>query len=312
MSGKEGQGASQPAEGVQSLDDLLALDGVGEGGDEALDELEGEESDESEAVETEEEEADDTEQEEAEEPVFTVKHDGKEITLKQSELVEMAQKGFDYTQKTMAVAEERKAVESAKAQAEQHRQQYEAALNEQVDRLQALELFIQSQLGSPPPIEWAQQDAAYYLAQKELYENRRGQLEQARQSIHYLQSEQQRSRQAWIAEQAEATEKALRDTLPGWNDDTLDDYAKYAAGLGLTPDKADVAYVQKGFWELIHKAKQYDALQAKKAEIKPVEKPLAKVAKPGNNNQPPQLARRQEAFKRHKAAPTLATLAALD
>lgn len=301
----------QPTEGVATLTDLTALM---DGGEESVDTLEesaeGEEAEESEESEGSEEEAESESEEEAEEPTFTIKHDGKEVTLKQSELMDMAQKGFDYTQKTMAVAEERKAVDAVKAQAEELRQRSESAVQEQFSRLQALEQFYASQVGDPPPIEWAQQDAAYYLAQKELYENRRGQLEQARQAIHHLQSEQQRQRQAWIAQQAESTEKALRDTLPGWNDEMLDQYAKYATGLGLTPDKAGDAFVQKGFWELIHKAKQYDALLAKKAEMKPVAK-LSKVAKPGNNNQPPQLAKRQEALKRHKANPSISSLADL-
>ena len=301
----------QPTEGVATLTDLVALM---DGGEEVADALgeseEGEESGESEEVETSEEEGESESEEEAEEAAFTIKVDGKEVTLKQSELIEQAQKGFDYTQKTMALAEDRKAVEAVKAQAEQHRQSNEAALNDSLNKLQALEKFWGEQIGSPPPIEWAQQDAAYYLAQKELYENRKGQLEQARTAIANLENERQRQRQAFIAQQADATEKALRDTLPGWSDDTLNDYAKYAAGLGLTPDKVDVAFVQEGFWRLIHKAKAYDALLAKKAEMKPVSQ-LPKVAKPGNNNQPPQLAKRQDAMKRYKAAPSISTLADL-
>jgi hypothetical protein len=307
-----GDGESQPTEGVATMTDLVALmDGGEEVVEDALGESgeEGEESGESEEVESGEEGESEGEGEQ-EEATFTIKHDGKEVTLKQSELVDMAQQGFDYSKKTMAVAEERKAVEAVKAKAEEHRQQNEQALNDSLGKLQALENFYASQIGSPPPIEWAQQDAAYYLAQKELYENRKGQLEQARTAIANLQSEQQRQRQAYIAQQADATEKALRDTLPGWSDDTLNDYAKYAAGLGLTPEKVDVAFVQEGFWKLIHKAKAYDALLAKKAEMKPVAQ-LPKVTKPGTTNQPPQLAKRQDALKAHRANPSVNTLANL-
>ena len=300
----------QPGEGVTTLSDLTALMDGGEEEVGALEESEeqGEDSDESEEVEA-SDEAEEGE-EEQEEASFTIKVDGKEVTLKQSELIEQAQKGFDYTQKTMAVAEERKAVEAARKDADEFRQRNESVLNEQLGRLQALEKFYADQVGSPPPIEWAQQDAAYYLAQKELYENRKGQLEQSRTAIQNLQNEQHRQRQAWFAQQADATEKALRDTLPGWNDAMLADYAKYAESVGLTPEKADVAFVQEGFWKLIHKAKAYDALLAKKAEMKPVAQ-LPKVAKPGTNNQPPQLAKRQDAMKAHRANPSVNTLAAL-
>ena len=307
----EGQAERQPSEGVATLDDIVGR--MADGGEEAVDALDESAEESEDAEETEEvEDTDEDEkgEEEAEEQTFTIKVDGKDVTLKQSELIEQAQKGFDYTQKTMAVAEERKAVEAARSQANEYRQRNEAALNEQLARLQALESFFESQVGGPPPIEWAQQDAAYYLAQKELYETRRGQLEQARTAISHLQGEQHRQRQVWIAQQAEAAEKELRDTLPGWDDNKLDVLSQYLGGYGLTPDKAEGAYVQAGLWKLAHKAKAYDELQAKKAEMKPVAQ-LPKVAKPGTNNQPSHLAKRQEAFKRHKSSPSLTSLADL-
>lgn len=300
--GREGQ----PAEDVVSIESMAsAMDD-----DAALDESEeGEESGESEGEEIESEEAE-AEGEEQEEPTFTIKVDGKEVNLKQSELIEQAQKGFDYTQKTMAVAEERKAAEAERTKASEFRQQSEQALQEQIVRLQAVEKFMQAQVGDPPPIEWAQQDAAFYLAQKQLYEDRKGQLGQASEAIQELLHEQQRQRQAWIGERIESTEKALRDTLPGWDDNVSADYIKYAGGLGLTTQTVGTAFLEPGMWQLIHKAKQYDAILAKKAEMKPVNQ-LPKVAKPGTNNQPPQLARRQEAMKRHKTAPSINTLADL-
>lgn len=303
----------QPTEGVATLTDLADMAFEAETPEAEGDADEGEEGEEAPEVEGEEsaEEESDESEEQEEEATFTITVNGKEITLKHSEMVEMAQKGADYSQKTMAVAEERKAVESAKAQADQSRQHAEQALTEQLNRLQALEQFYESQLGDPPPIEWAQQDAAYYLAQKELYESRKGQLAQAQTAIQKLQHDQQRQRQAWIVQQADATEKALRDTLPGWNDDTLTTLAEYAGKHGLNPQTVDIAFVQKGLWEVLHKAKAYDALQAQKAQLKPKTQ-LPKVQKPGGNNQPNRgEARHADALKRHKAKPSINTLADL-
>jgi hypothetical protein len=301
--GREGQ----PAESVVSLESLASA--MDEGDTALANAEEGEESEQAEGEEVEQEEAEEGEESE-EEATFTVKVNGKDVTLTQTELIEQAQKGFDYTQKTMAVAEERKAAEAERSKAAELRQQHEQALSEQINRLQAVEKFMQAQLGDPPPIEWAQQDAAFYLAQKQLYEDRKGQLGQASEAIQELQHEQQRQRQAWIVERAESTEKALRDTLPGWNDDVMADYFKYAGGLGLNPQTVDTAFLEPGMWQLIHKAKQFDDLMAKKAELKPVAQ-LPKVAKPGNSNQPQQLARRQEAMRKHKANPSLQSLADL-
>lgn len=279
-------------------------------GDDVDEAEESEESDESEQEED-GDEAEEAEDEQQEESTVTLKVDGKEVTLKQSEVIELAQKGFDYTNKTMAVAEERKVVEREKAQAEQYRQRNEQAVQQNLAALQAFERFTAAQLGDPPPIEWAQQDASYYLAQKEQYEARKGQLQQAQTAIQHLQGEAHRQRQEWIAQQADATEAALRDTLPGWNDDTLTELATYAGKLGLTPQSLDLAFVQKGFWELAHKAKAYDELQARKAELKPREQ-LTKVQRPSAGNQPNRVAqKREKAEQRYKAAPSLNTLADL-
>jgi hypothetical protein len=272
----------QPTEGVDSLTELAELmNDEAEGGEESLDDLEGEESEESEEVE----ESEEAEESEEEEETDTIIHDGKEVTLTKSEIKALAQQGFDYSKKTMAVAEERKAVEAQRSQAENYRKQHETVLSETVARLQAFSEFMESQLGSPPPIEWAQQDAAYYLAQKELYESRKGQFHKAQAAIQNLQSEQSRQRQDWIVQQADATEAALRGTLPGWSDKTLDELAEYTKGYGLTPETVDIGFVQKGFWELAHKAKAYDALLAAKAKLKP-KTSLPRVQKPQASTQP--------------------------
>lgn len=304
----------QPGEGVTSMTDLSAmLDGGEESEEGAPEESEqGEEevSEESEGEEVEQPEGEDDE-EQQDEPTFKLKHEGKEVELKQSEVVELAQKGFDYTQKTMAVAEERKAADAARAQAEQHRQQYEQTLGQSVGQLQALEKFLTEQIGSPPPVELAQQDVAYYIAQKEQYEARRGQLADAREAIAKLQDEQARSRQAWIAQKGQETESALKNTLPGWNEQSLNELVDYAGKYGLGPQNFDHAMLEKGFWEMAHKAKAYDELQEKKAQIKPVSQPANKVAPAQAKNQPSQLAKRQEAIKRHRAKPSISTLADL-
>lgn len=273
----------QPVESVDSLSDLADLMDASEESDTLDESDEGEESDEAEVEEGDEPEGDEDEAES--DPTIVIKHDGKDVELKLSEVKNLAQQGFDYSKKTMAHAEQVKAVEQVRSQADHYRQQNEAALTETVNRLHALREFSLSQIGEPPPIEWASQDANYYLVQKEQYEARKGQLQQTEAAIQHAESDRQRQRQAWITSQADATEQALRDTLPGWNDNTLTELAEYAAKHGLNPQTVDVAFVQKGLWELAHKAKAYDALLAKKAELKPVAQ-LAKVHKPSASNQP--------------------------
>lgn len=304
----------QPTEGVVTLESLASQMDVEEA---APGESESEESEQPEEVEPAEEgeespesEEGEESEEEAEEAAFTIKHDGKEVTLKQSEVLELAQQGFDYTKKTMALAEERKAIEPLKREAEQFRQQTNEALTEAISRLDGYAKFLQAQIGSPPPISLASTDAGSYLAQKELYEARKGQLDTVLSESRALVEEQARQRQAYVTHKAAQAEKALKDTLPGWNDAMLTELAGYAESLGLNPGSADMAMLEPGFWQMAQKAKAFDALQAEKAKLKPVNQ-LPKVQKPSANNQPPQLARRQEAIKRHKANPSVDSLAAL-
>lgn len=305
----------QPTEGVVTLESLASQMDAEEA---APGESESEESEQPEEVEaageeggqSPESEEDEDPEEEAEEPAFTIKHDGKEVTLKQSEVLELAQQGFDYTKKTMALAEERKAIEPLKREAEQFRQQTNEALTEAISRLDGYAKFLQSQVGSPPPITLASTDAGSYLAQKELYEARKGQLDRVLSESRALVDEQARQRQAYVNHKAAQAEKALRDTLPGWDDAMLTELAGYAESFGLNPGSAELAMLEPGFWQMAQKAKAYDALQAEKAKLKPVSQ-LPKVQKPSANNQPPQLARRQEAIKRHKANPSVDSLAAL-
>ena len=303
-----GDGESQPVEGVDALDDL-ADSLVPSDKPDAQDDSE-EVAEEAEEDEAEEEEAGEEEEEDGEEKVFTVKVDGKEIQLTESELIAKAQQGLDYTQKTMAVAEERKAVQAEREHVSTARQQVETHLTETVNRLQAFSQFMEANIGQAPDPAMLDYDTAGYLRHKEQYEARRGQLHEAYAAIQHVQDEQARQRQAWIAERAASTEKALADTLPGWSDDMLSDLNGYASSLGLTPQTVGDAMLSPGFWQLAHKAKAFDALQAKKAEMKPTQK-LAKVAKPAavnNTGKVAERAKRDAAFNKNPSVDALADL----
>lgn len=303
-----GDAETQPVEGALSLSDLAENMDEGPEVEEGEEGAESEEEGEEEAQEGEESEEESETEEEEQDPTVVLKHDGKEVPLPLSKVKELAQQGFDYTQKTMALAEERKTVESVKAQADTFRKQNEDSLNQTLARLEAFSTFIEAQVGSPPPVEWASENVAYYLEKKQEYEDRKGQLQQALAATEHVRSEAQRQRQAHINEQASETEKALSDTLPGWNEALMGDLAKYLGTVGITPDKAIDAFVVKGVWELAFKAKAYDALQAEKAKLKPKTE-LKKVQKPSTSHLPNRAdARKVEALKRHKTNPSLNTL----
>ena len=304
MSGDGQQG--QPTEGVVSLEDMARdMDETETAPD---DPEEGEESGDSEGEEETEESTDETEEGEAR--TFTIKVDGKNVELSESDLIEMGQKGFDYTNKTMVLAKDRESIAQEREHVTKQRQFVDHAYEQQHMRLAALEQYMTQQTGTPPPIEWAQQDAAYYLAKKDEHDQRKGQLQQTQDAIQQLQQEQHRNRQAWLQQQAEDAERELRDTLPGWNDDQLDSLVGYVGKFGITPETTDMAFVQSGIWKLAHKAKAYDDLLAKKDALKTVAKPH-KAAAPNSTNIPQSAVKEKNALLRYQQDPSFNKLAAL-
>jgi len=69
---------------------------------------------------------------------FEIKHDGVVKNLTREQLLEHAQKGFDYTVKTMKLGEERKALELEKAESESNAEKLMATINEKKKELSEL------------------------------------------------------------------------------------------------------------------------------------------------------------------------------
>lgn len=307
----EGQAEKQPAETVDldGIAGLIDMDVEAEIEDEAG-EPESEEE-QGEAPEGEEQDADeDEESEEADTEILT--HEGKEVRMKKSEVLELAQKGFDYTKKTMALAEERKALEPVKQQYQERLTQHEQALTETMHRLQTAADFLESELGQPPSTDLASYDAGAYIAQKEAYQARVDKLRNTYGQLQHLEQQQNQLRQSQLLEKANETEKYLVEHLPGWKDapeKSLAELNSYIKEYGLSPETTKEAYVEKGLWEIAHKAREYDRLMERKATLKPKAE-LPKVNKPSANHNPTNV-RQQEAYKRFKSKPSLETLADL-
>jgi len=292
---------SQPGESDDTLSALA--DAMTEGNEP---EVEGEELPDGEAEEEEVEEADEEEEDEEEE-TDTITHDGKEVTLTKAEVRELAQKGFDYTQKTMHLAEDRKAVEVERGKWHETVTKQDEALQTTLTRLEAFSQYVESQVGQPPSIELAHQNAAQYLALKEAHEAQKGQLRQTLSDIQSVKDEATRLRQAANAFKAEETWNALADTLPGWKEDAdgkFNELAKYAKTVGLDPQTAGDAFLTQGLWQLVNKAQQFDKLQADKAKLKPVEQ-LRKVASPKGARQNNRADKPEAAFYKNPSVDTL-------
>ena len=306
-----GQDVSQPSD---TVDTLSGIAGLMDSETEAVaEESEGEEVSESEAEQGEEQEGEEQDTD-SEEQSFTIKHDGKEVNLKQSEILELAQKGFDYTNKTMAVAEERKALEPIRERLTNTVAEHENALQETLRQLHSMAEFVQEDLGEAPDISLAHYDASSYIAQKDAHENRLAKLRTTYAKIQYFEQQQNQLRQSQLLQKANETEAYLVENLSGWKDapeKSLQELNTYIKGYGLSPETTKDAYVERGLWEIAHKAREYDKLKAAQSQLKPTAT-LPKTIKPSAGNQP-NVIQRQEMLKKfdRKAGKGLSDLASI-
>lgn len=236
---------------------------------------------------------------EEDDPVVTVKIDGKDVEVKLSELKNGYQRQADYTRKTMEVSEQRKAAEAEAQKARAERETYAHNLS----RLQAqLEGVLQEQ----QKIDWEaliQSDPVEYLKQKHLAEARQAKLNQ-------VQAEQQRIAAQMKAEAEEAQARhiqeqhqALLDKLPEWRDAKKADAERAAIRDFLMKEGFDAESLNNitdaRAVVLARKAMLYDQMMSKaQAAAKKVSQLPTKVERPGNAAEAPGLDKRTSAYQR--------------
>ncbi len=109
---------------------------------------------------------------EASDDLFDIVHNGETKRLTRDEVRELAQKGFDYTQKTQSVAEDRAAVASERealarqAQIEQQLVVQRAQLTAIGQRMQQYENVNWSALAEQDPAQYTRLDAEYKVLQR--------------------------------------------------------------------------------------------------------------------------------------------------
>lgn len=172
------------------------------------------EADEAATEEVEAEPEVDGEEEEGEQQqapaTFTVRVDGKEETVSESELIAGYQRQADYTRKTQALSTERKTLQDATASVQQERSEY-------AQLLPKIRTALAVGMGKEPDWEALRtKDPANAAVEKQRWDERR-------QKIADIQAEEQRVAQQFAAEQetiknqilAEQAEK-VKVLLPHW------------------------------------------------------------------------------------------------
>lgn len=230
--------------------------------------------------ETPEEQSEEQEEtEEGEQPqTFTVKVDGKEVSVTLDELQKGYSRTQDYTRKTQQIAEVRKQVEQETYAVRAEREQYAQLLGALQAQLQSSEPQVDlERLYHEDPIEWVRQKEVMRERQEKL-----GAIQSEQQRLSQVsQYEQQRAMEAQLASQQEA----LLAALPDWKDPKKAKAEKAlviesAKAAGFTDEDLKSVYDHR-LVLLLRKAALFDQMVSKRQGIKPVVNNGPRTAKPG-------------------------------
>ena len=237
------------------------------------------ESDESYDESEVEQEDDDGEQEEPQRYRVKAAGEDKEVTL--DELIKSYQLGTDYTKKSQAVAEERKAVE-----AERHAVQEAKALRDQYAQQLGI---IEQMLNQPQQAEdldyLKETDPIGYAVKVAELSQKEKQLAQVRAQREMISQQQEYDRQQQMRQMIATESEKLVSVLPEFADPSKGevirkDIRTYGKQMGFSDDELANVFDSRAVLTL-YKAMQYDKLQSAKPGITKKVSEAPKAIKPG-------------------------------
>lgn len=270
-----------PEQGPAELDETQPVEESEEDTETAASEEESsgvEDAPEEETSEEQSEEDDQETEKEDEQQTFTVKVDGKKVSVTLDELQAGYQRFADYSRKTEQVAQVRKQVEQEAQAIRAERQQYAQLLGALQAQLQATEPQVDlDRLYNEDPIEWVRQKEVMRERQEKALAVQAEQQRLAQLS----QYEQQRAMEEQLAKEQEA----LLAALPEWRDPKKAKAEKAlvvesAKAAGFSEDDLNSVYDHR-LVLLLRKAGLYDQMMSKRQGIKPVVNNGPRPAKPG-------------------------------
>ena len=238
------------------------------------------ESVEESAAEPEETEEETKEEAPEEEELLEIRHNGKPIKLKLEEVIEHAQKGFDYTAKTQELAEQRRSVEQY-AQAIQRQAEFTGKFQQDLSQITAMDMQLQ-QFQNVNWEQWMDSDPVEaskgYQRYQMLRQTREDTARQVSSRQAQAQAEMERVNQARLAESAAELE---RDLGKAWNAETRKALSTHGKNYGFTD--AELGSIQDPrVVKVLLDAYKYRQLQDQKPEINKKVSEAPKLAKPGS------------------------------
>ena len=269
-----------PEQGQAELDETQPVEESDEDSETAAsDDNDSDVEDASDEESSEEQSEEEEETEEGEQPqTFTVKVDGKEVSVTLDELQKGYSRTQDYTRKTQQIAEVRKQAEQETQAVRAEREQYAQLLGALQAQLQSSEPQVDlERLYHEDPIEWVRQKEVMRERQEKL-----GAIQSEQQRLSQVsQYEQQRAMEAQLASQQEA----LLAALPDWKDPKKAKAEKAlviesAKAAGFSDEDLKSVYDHR-LVLLLRKAALFDQMVSKRQGIKPVVNNGPRTAKPG-------------------------------
>jgi len=248
-------------------------------------------SDEADAEYSEEEEI------EQPKPKYKVKAAGEEIEVDEEELIKGYQQGVDYTKKSQALAEQRKAVEAERIHLEQVKQERQAY----AQKLQALDSFLTQQnkgvdldvLKETDPIGYAVAVAEQSQREKQLAVVRQEQQRIAQQQ----QAEQQASLQNHLRQESEKLVGLIPELATPQGDAIRKQIRDYAKSVGWTDQELSSVYDSRAVVSL-YKAMKYEQLQKSKPEVTKKLQAAPKMMRSGTSAPPTKSSQDKQVMQR--------------
>jgi hypothetical protein len=270
-----------------AADAILGLMGSDEGSEQGQPEAQAEANDseaESEDFEQSDEsevEQDESEDEQQEPQKYRVKASGEEREVTLDELIKSYQLGTDYTKKSQAVAEERKAVEAERQRIEEAkylRDQY-------AERLQVIEQMLNQQPQEENLDYLKENDPIGYAVKVAELSQREKQLAQVQAERQRIAQQQQMERQEELGQVVQAEARKLAEAIPEYADPQKGEAIRqqlreFGLKAGFSDNELANVYDSRAVLTL-WKAMQYDKLQSAKPGITKKVNEAPKVIKSG-------------------------------
>lgn len=209
------------------------------------------------------ESAEETEAEEevSQEPQkFKVKVDNEEIEVTLEELQQGYSRTKDYTKKTQALAETRKAVEAEKARIEEAKQLRDTY----AQRLQVIEQMLNQNPDNENLAELKESDPIGYAIKVAERAEREKQLQAVQAEKQRIAQQQQAEQQEYLKNHLASEAQKLKEWIPEFRDEVKADIARkeikaYAKSIGFSDQELANVYDARAV-QTLYKAMQYEKL----------------------------------------------------